>query len=373
MKLIHISDLHLGKSLNSFSLLEDQEYILDQIAGIADREKADAVLIAGDVYQRQAPQAEAMALFDRFVTRLTAGGHKVIVISGNHDSEQRVAYFSALIRSAGVYSAPQFDGKMDCVTLNDEYGKINFWLLPYVRPQQVCKLTGAKELTFKEAVKTVLDAHVIDTRERNVILCHQFVTGSERCDSEEKSVGGLDNIDASLFDLFDYAALGHIHKPQAMTRPTLRYAGSPLKYSLSEVQHKKSVTLIDMREKGCVDVKTEQLHPLRDVRIVKGRFEEIMRMPYSEDYVGVVLTDELVPADALYSLRNVMPNILHLSVENSKTSEDIFIQEAEDIHAKSTLELFRDFYREQMNGVEPTPEHIEELTKILEKLEGSAE
>lgn len=370
MKFLHISDLHLGKQMNDLSLLEDQKAILAQITSIADEQKVDGVLIAGDVYQRSAPQAEAMALFDRFVTGLVCLGKKVFVISGNHDSALRVSYFSSLVKNSGVYITEAFDGRLQSVTLRDEYGEIVLWMLPFLRPSQVRRaLPEDKITTYQDAVAAILKNTVIDTAKRNVLICHQFITGSEVAGSEEMAVGGLDNIDASLFDDFDYVALGHIHNPQWVGRPTLRYAGSPLKYSFSEHNHKKSVSLVTLLEKGETQVSALPLYPLHDVRLVEGTLAEVTAMPYSEDYVWVTIHDELPPPDARVTISVTFPNMMQFSVENSHTKYDVNVLAAQRMENKSVAELFEDFYRLQNNDQPPSAAHTALLEKVLKELE----
>ena len=374
MKFIHLSDLHLGRQLVDVSLLPDQEAILDEILLIAEEEKPDAVLISGDVYQRSSPQAEAMALFDRFVSRLAKDSIRVFIISGNHDSALRISYFASLLRPSGVYVSEAFEGEMQKVELEDEFGKVNVWMLPFLRPAQVKhKLPQAKITSFQDAVKAVLDAAAVDMRERNVLLCHQFITGCETSDSEERALGGIDDVNASLFDGFDYVALGHIHKPQSIRSKTLRYAGSPLKYSFSEANHKKSVTVVDMGPKGDVNLKERHLHPLRDLRLLEGTLDELMRMDYTEDYVWITLHDELVPPDARVTLSVNYPNMLRFSVVNSRTKYDMDVQASGDLEKKSIPELFSDFYRLQNNGQEPGEAHLQMLQKILKEMEESHE
>lgn len=370
MKFLHLADLHLGKQLNDLSLLADQEAILQQIQSIAAQERVDAVLIAGDVYQRSAPQAEAMALFDRFVSGLSELGAKVFVISGNHDSALRISYFSSLLRQTGVHVTEAFDGQLQHVTLHDRDGDIAVWMLPFLRPAQVKRfLPEEKIASSQDAIAAVLRHAQIAPHMRNVLLCHQFITGSEISDSEEHAVGGLDGISASLFDDFDYVALGHIHKPQKLLRDTLRYAGSPLKYSFSEANHKKSVTLIDMQEKGCVAVRTIPLYPLHDVRLVEGMLDEIIRMPYSEDYVWITIHDELPPPDARVSLSVTFPNMLKFSVVNSRTKSDLDVIAVQRMEEKPVSELFSDFYRLQNNDQQPGEKHMQVLHSIIGELE----
>ena len=373
MRFLHIADLHLGKQMNDLSLLPDQEYILQQIVSIADSERADAVLIAGDVYQRSSPQAEAMALFDAFVSKLVNLGKQVFIISGNHDSALRISYFSSLIKSSGVYVTEAFDGTLQGVTLRDGDGEIVVWMLPFLRPSQVKrKLPEAKIATYQDAVEAVLRQTPVDPEKRNILLCHQFITGCETSDSEERAVGGLDNIDASVFDAFDYVALGHIHKPQRVLRDTLRYAGSPLKYSFSEANHKKSVAVVDVFEKGDIAVRTVPLYPLHDVRLIEGKLDELMNLPYSEDFLWVTVHDELPPPDARVTLSVNFPNMMKFSIVNSRTKTDIDVLATQSMENKSIPELFSDFYRLQNNDQAPSEAHQKVLQKVLKALEESA-
>ena len=370
MKFLHLADLHLGKQMNDLSLMEDQEAILDQMVSIARDERVDAVLIAGDVYQRSAPQAEAMALFDRFVSQLAEMGMKVFVISGNHDSALRISYFSRLVRSSGVYVSEEFTGAMQGIPLKDAYGEMTVWLLPFLTPARVKRLLPEKKIvTYQDAVAAVLAQTPIDTRGRNVLVCHQFITGCATSDSEERAVGGLDNVDAALFDGFDYVALGHIHRPQRMLRDTLRYAGSPLKYSFSEAGQSKSAVLVTLGEKGDVEVRTSPLYPLHDVRLVEGSLEQLQDLPYSEDYIWATVHDELVPPDARVSLSANMPNMLKFSVVNSKTKYDRDVLAAERMESKPVDELFADFYTLQHNGQAPGEEHMRVVRRVLRELE----
>ncbi len=370
MKFLHLADLHLGKQFNDVSLLEDQEVILQQIVDIAESEAVDGVLIAGDVYQRSTPQAEAMALFDRFISRLAADGRKVFIISGNHDSALRISYFGSLIRQAGVYVTQAFDGQLQHVELQDADGPLVVWMMPFLRPAQVKRhLPEEKIASYQDAIAAILRNTVVDASKRNVLLCHQFIAGSEISDSEEHSVGGLDQIDASLFDAFDYVALGHIHKPQRVLRETVRYAGSPLKYSFSEASHKKSVPVVELMEKGAVQVKKLPLYPRRDVRLVEGTLDEIVRMPYSEDYVWVTIHDELPPPDARVTASVTFPNMMKFSIVNSRTKCDVDVLATERMENKTVAELFCDFYRLQNNDQLPGEEHMKVLNKIIKEME----
>lgn len=374
MKFIHIADLHLGKQMNDLSLLEDQALILDQILSIADEERADAVLIAGDVYQRSSPQAEAMALFDRFVSRLAEAGRRVFVISGNHDSALRISYFSQLVRGAGVHVSEACTGQLQRVTLQDEAGEITLWLMPYLRASQVRRYFPEEKITsLQDAIAAVIRQADINPAKRNILLCHQFIMGCELAGSEEQSVGGLDAVSAEVFDAFDYVALGHIHRAQKAGRDAVRYAGSPLKYSFSEANHMKSVTLVDIPEKGSVQVRTIPLAPRRDVRLVEGMLAELLSLPYSEDYVWVTIHDELPPPDAKVSLTVNFPNMLKFSVVNSRTKYDVDVQNLGSLENKTVAELFSDFYRLQNNDQAPGEKHMQVLEKVIKELEDAYE
>ena len=371
MKFLHLADLHLGKRLNDFSFLEDQVRLLCQVEEIARSERADAVLIAGDVYQKASPQSEAMAVFDQFITRLKEMGLWVFVISGNHDSAQRISYFSSLLKNSGVYVSEAFDGHLQQVTLQDEHGELVVSLLPFLKPIQVRRFYPDEKIeTYQDAVQAVLRHSPVDTAKRNVLVCHQFITGAEISDSEEKTVGGLDNIDAAVFADFDYVALGHIHKPQQCARETLRYAGSLMKYSFSEVNQKKSVAVVEMGEKGEVSVHIVPLNAPHDMRQVEGLMDDVLAMPYSEDYVWVTLRDELPPPDARVTVSTVFPNMMKFSVVNSKTKTDIDVLAREAMENKSPEELFSDFYRLQNNDCPPGPRHMEILRSLRKELEG---
>lgn len=373
MRFIHTADLHLGKRLNDVPLIEDQVYILGEIRRIAREERAQAVIIAGDIYQSSSPQAEAMSAFNDFVTALAEDGTAVLAISGNHDSARRVSYLSALVRARGVYVSEEFTGTLQKVELEDEHGRIVVSLLPFVKPVSVRRCFPDEEIeTCQDAVAAVLRHSPLDGGARNVLVCHQFVTGAQESGSEELYAGGLECVDGRLFDGFDYVAMGHIHRAQRVGRDTVRYAGSPLKYSFSEAAHKKSVTVVDMGEKGSVQIKLVPLTPLHELREVEGYMEELMAAPYSEDYVHITLRDELVPPDARVTLSTVFPNMLRFGVKNSKTAEDEQEIVQQDVETKSVEELFCDFYALQNNGAQPAEEQLGLLRQILRE-EGGAE
>lgn len=369
MKLIHLSDLHLGKRVNEFSMLEDQQYILTEILQIIDREKPDGVMIAGDVYDKSLPSAEAVALLDDFLVRLAKRDLQVFLISGNHDSPERMAFGGRLMAQSGVHLAPVYDGKVSPITLTDEYGPVNLYLLPFLKPAHVRRCFPEREiLTYTDALAAAIEAMGVDPAQRNVLVTHQFVTGAARCDSEEISVGGTDNVDVSVFEPFDYVALGHIHGPQQVGRETVRYCGTPLKYSFSEAKHQKSVTVVELGEKGAVSVRTVPLTPMRDLAELRGTYEELtfrgfyQGTSYPRDYVHITLTDEEDIPDAVSKLRIIYPNLMKLDYDNKRTRAGIVLEGAED-QQRSPLELLEEFYEKQ-NG-QPMGEEQRAFAKSL--------
>jgi len=356
MKLIHLSDLHLGKRVNEFNMTDDQQYILTQILHIIDAETPDALLIAGDIYDKSVPSAEAVTLFDDFLCRLAKRSLPVMIISGNHDSPERLAFGNRLMDGAGIHLSPVYSGTITPVTLSDEFGEVNFWLLPFIKPVHVKRFfPDAGVESYTDAVRVAVKHMGINTQTRNVLVTHQFVTGASICESEEVSVGGSDNVDASVFASFDYVALGHIHGPQNIGSNRVRYCGTPLKYSFSEVEHNKSVTVVALQEKGCVHLRTIPLTPKHDLRQIQGAFAQLMDKSYYantvvDDYLHVILTDEEDVPEALGRLRNIYPNIMKLSYDNTRTRTTQLIEGAKDVKTKSPLELFMDFY-EQQNGL----------------------
>lgn len=369
MKLIHLSDLHLGKRVNEFSMLEDQQYILTEILQIIDREKPDGVMIAGDVYDKSVPSAEAVALLDDFLVRLAKRDLQVFLISGNHDSPERMAFGGRLMAQSGVHLAPVYDGKVSPITLTDNYGPVNLYLLPFLKPAHVRRCFPEREiLTYTDALAAAIEAMGVDPAQRNVLVTHQFVTGAARCDSEEISVGGTDNVDVSVFEPFDYVALGHIHGPQQVGWETVRYCGTPLKYSFSEAKHQKSVTVVELGKKGAVSVRTVPLTPMRDLAELRGTYEELTfrgfydGTSYPRDYVHITLTDEEDIPDAVSKLRIIYPNLMKLDYDNKRTRAGIVLEGAED-QQRSPLELLEEFYEKQ-NG-QPMGEEQRAFAKNL--------
>ena len=357
MKLMHLSDLHLGKRVNEFSMLEDQKYILDRIIDIAAAEKPGAILIAGDVYDKSVPSAEAVELFDYFLVGISALNIPVFVISGNHDSPERIAFGGRIMEKSGVYVSPVYDGKVQPVSLADEHGRIDFWMLPFVKPAHVRRaFPEAKIESYTDAIGVAIENMPIDSSVRNVLITHQFVTGATRSESEEVSVGGTDNVDASVFDIFDYVALGHIHGPQNIGSPRIRYCGTPLKYSFSEAKHVKSISMVTLGEKGNMEVAAIPLIPLRDMQEIKGSYEELTLRSFYEgtsyrtDYMHITLTDEEDIPDAVGKLRVVYKNLMKLSYDNRRTRMNTEIDAAENAEQKSPLQLFAELYEKQNNA-----------------------
>lgn len=359
MKFLHISDLHIGKRVNEFSMIDDQKYILKQILSIAEKEQADGVVIAGDIYDKPVPSAEAVQVFDWFLTKLAEQGKQVFAISGNHDSAERVAFGAQLMRGRGVYVSPVYMGEVTGIPLTDAYGDISVYLLPFIRPASVRHALGEEPGenmpdSYQEAVEYVISRMDIDQEKRNILVAHQFVTGAGRCESEEVIVGGLDNVDAEIFQAFDYVALGHIHSPQWIGRETVRYCGTPLKYSFSEAGQEKSVTVIHLKEKGNTELYTVPLMPLHDMRILCGTYLEVTaKSSYQdtdrEDYVKVILTDEEDIPDGIQKLRIIYPNLMRLEYDNSRTRENQTVEGIKDVEQKSEEELFEEFYALQNN------------------------
>ena len=355
MKLIHLSDLHIGKRVNEISMIEDQAHILSRILEVIDAEQPQAVLIAGDVYDKSVPSAEAVTLLDDFLFRLTQRQLRVFIISGNHDSPERLSFGSRLMTGAGIHVSRVYDGSVTSITLTDEYGSVNFYLLPFVKPAHVKHFYPDEAIeTYTDACRVAVAGMRIDPGSRNVLLAHQFVTGADRCESEDVSVGGMDNVDADLFEDFDYVALGHIHGPQNIGSPRIRYCGTPLKYSFSEANHEKSVTVVELGEKGSLTVRTVPLTPLRDLRQLRGSYAQLTdRGHYAgtavEDYLHITLTDEEDVPEAMGRLRCIYPNIMKLTYDNARTRGSQTIGSVEDIRRKSPLDLFCELYALQNN------------------------
>lgn len=353
MKLFHLSDLHIGKRVNEVSMLEDQAHILAQILTLIDEERPDALLIAGDVYDKSIPPAEAVSLFDDFLYSVSRRGVPVLMISGNHDSPERLAFGRRMMEGAGVYISPVYAGKTTPVTLHDAHGDVHFWLLPFLKPAHVRRFEPEAEIeSYTDAVRVAIERMNVDFSARNVLLTHQFVTGAATCESEELSVGGTDNVDASVFDGFDYVALGHLHGPQNVGSSRVRYCGTPLKYSFSEEKQEKSVTVVHLGEKGALRLEALALRPLHDMRRIRGSFAQLTAQgtaQTTQDYLHIVLTDEEDVPEAMGRLRQIYPQIMKLSYDNTRTRSDQIVEGAQDVQCKSPLALFEELY-ELMNN-----------------------
>ncbi|MBP5271381.1 MAG: exonuclease SbcCD subunit D [Clostridia bacterium] len=378
MKLFHLSDLHIGKFVHKVSMLEDQAYILGQVLDAVRTEKPDAVLLCGDLYDKPQISKEAEKLYDRFLTELLSCGQPVFAISGNHDSAAHVGYFSELLKRNRLYtSEPEFRGVMAPVTLEDEYGPVRFWLLPFLKPVDVRAAYPAEEYpevetdSYHSAIASVVAKLDVDPAERNVILAHQFVTGAsgvERSDSETISIGGLDNVGAEVFDAFDYVALGHIHRPQKVGRETVRYAGTPLKYSFSEANDQKGITVVELGDKGDVRVSALPLTPLRDMRRISGAFAELTTLKYysaqeREDYLEVTLTDTVEVPGAFSKLKAIYPNLLSLRYEQHEREREQEGFTVTDLEEMDPLRIVSGFFEEQTDR--PLSEEQEGLLKDL--------
>lgn len=382
MRILHLADLHLGKILQEESLLEDQKYMLEEIIKKVQEENIEIILISGDIYDRSIPQTDAVDMLDYFLNKLIKDLKKqVFIISGNHDSKERLGFGNKIFENDGLYISSKYEGQIKKVELQDEYGKLNIYLLPFIKPVEVKKYFEDEILSYDETIKKIIEKENIDETQRNIILTHQFVTcigeEVERTDSETISLGGIDNVDISNYDKFDYVAIGHVHRPQRIGRDTARYAGTMLKYSFSEVNHKKTIPIIDFKEKGNINIKLVELTPLRDMREIKGPIEELTKKgnyknTNTEDYIKAIITNEEPVYDAIGQIRKVYPNVLKLEIQNSKSSvsqNDEKEKELQNIKNKSEVELFNEFYKFQ-NYTELNDEQTQVIENIVKEIKG---
>lgn len=376
MKFLHLADLHLGKRYNEFSLIEDQKYILGKVLEIADNEKPDGVIIAGDIYDKSVPSAEAVELFDWFLSALCDRGIQVFAISGNHDSAERIAFGAKLMTQSGVHVSPVYSGEVSPVTLRDGFGEVNIYLLPFIKPATVRRFFEDEKIeNYNDALKAAVGAMQVDASVRNVLVAHQFVTGASHSGSEEYIVGDLGNVDAEIFAPFDYTALGHVHGAQNVGSERVRYSGTPLKYSLSEAKGEKSVTVVELKEKGSLTVRTVALKPLRDVVEIRGAYEELTKKSFydgttlDKDLVHVVLTDEDDVPDALAKLRLIYPYIMNVRYDNKRTQSSSQAEQLEAVPARSPIELFSALFEAQ-NNKPMSPEQREFVENLIEKVWG---
>lgn len=373
MKIMHLSDLHIGKKVNEYSMLQDQIYILKEILHIIDDEKVETVIIAGDVYDRSLPPNEALELFDEFLYQLSSRNVNVFVISGNHDSPERISYGGRMMTENKIFLSPVYDGNVKPISLNDDYGEVNFYLLPFVRPADIRRYFPDENIeNYTDAVKVAIDNMNVDFSERNILVTHQFVTGAELSESEDIIVGGTDNVSGEVFDGFDYVALGHIHREQTVGKDNIRYCGTPLKYSFSEAKNIKSVTILDFNDKGNIEYSKIPLTPFRDMREIRGTYYELtLKSNYestnTEDYLHITLTDEEDIPDAIGKLRSIYPNIMKLDYDNLRTRGSGTVDAIENIESKSPFELFADLFKQQ-NNQDMSEEQEEIMRNLIDKI-----
>ena len=373
MKIMHLSDLHIGKKVNEYSMLQDQIYILKEILRIIDNEKVETVIIAGDVYDRSLPPNEALELFDEFLYQLSSRNVNVFVISGNHDSPERISYGGRMMTENKIFLSPVYDGNVKPISLNDDYGEVNFYLLPFVRPADIRRYFPDENIeNYTDAVKVAIDNMNVDFSERNILVTHQFVTGAELSESEDIIVGGTDNVSGEVFDGFDYVALGHIHREQTVGKDNIRYCGTPLKYSFSEAKNIKSVTILDFNDKGNIEYSKIPLTPFRDMREIRGTYYELtLKSNYestnTEDYLHITLTDEEDIPDAIGKLRSIYPNIMKLDYDNLRTRGSGTVDAIENIESKSPFELFAELFKQQ-NNQDMSEEQEEIMRNLIDKI-----
>ena len=371
MRFLHLADLHKGKRVNEFSMIEDQRYILNQILDIVKEQEVQCVLIAGDIYDKAVPSAEAVLLLDQFISRLAEMNVKVVAISGNHDSPERIGFGAEIMSTSGVYMSHPFNGNVEKVTLEDECGPINIYMLPFIKPAVVRPFFQEEDVSsYDRAMEIVINS--ISINKRNVLLVHQFVKGGSICESEEVSIGGVDQVSADYFENFDYVGLGHLHGPQTIGRETVRYAGTPLKYSFSEVNHKKSALIFDLKEKGNIEITKIPFKPIRDMKEIKGTYDQITARDFykdmnTQDYYHITLTDEEDVPEAIGKLRTIYPNIMRLDYDNTRTRTNNAVTEIENIELKSPLELFKEFYVIR-NNQDMSPEQEKLVMDLIEKI-----
>lgn len=373
MLLAHISDLHLGKTLFNYALLEDQEYILEQIVAILTQKKVDVLMIAGDVFDKNVAPEAGLKVFRKFLNKLVEANIKVMIISGNHDSAERLTFGAEFMTEKGIYFSKVYDGVIEPVTLTDEYGPVHFYLLPFVKPSTVQHyFEEEKIVTADDAVRCAVSHMKVDTKERNIILAHQNILSAKRCESEEVFIGGQDAVSDEVFADFDYTALGHIHGQQKIGKHNVYFCGTPLKYSVSELNHNKVMPIISLGQKGTVDVEMIPLVPKRDLRQITGTFDEIMTNaktdPHNhEDFIDIILTDEDEVMDAMASLRTVYPNVLKLSYDNKATKAAETVEKFSGVNEKKPLELFEIFYQSR-RGSEMNEEQKQYMQSLIEKI-----
>ncbi len=378
---MHLSDLHIGIRLNDFSLIEDQKYIFEQIVDLAISEDVDTVLISGDIYDKAAPSEESFALYDWLLTEFFMLGINVAVISGNHDSSYRVSFASSMLSDCNIYTSNTYNGKVKSFTVNDEYGPVNVYLLPFVKPVNVRAFFPDEDITtYTDAIETAINKMSVNYSQRNIILSHQYVTGSFRCDSEQINVGGLDNVNGSVYEGFDYVALGHLHTHQRVNgKENIQYCGTPLKYSVSEANNQKLVIIGELLEKGNLKLTYHELTPLHELLVIKGDYDKLTDRSFytsgefsQEDYIAFLLTDEDDVPDAAAKLRSIYPRILSVKYDNTRTrteAGDITIDSSKE---KNPIEYFCELYEAQ-NGKPMSENQKDYANSLIEELWGDNE
>ncbi|CUM82955.1 Nuclease sbcCD subunit D [Dorea longicatena] len=385
MKFFHLSDLHIGKQLHRYNLKEDQQVILKEVITYAKELRPDAIVIAGDIYDKSVPSAEAVNVFDEFLTDLSEITPEIpiLIISGNHDSPDRLKYASEILKRHHIYLAGNVPERpeehIEKVTLHDVYGEVDFYLLPFMKPAYVKNIfvDGTPE-TYSDAVKEIIKREKIDYKDkRNVLVSHQFYVGEkaespETCDSEVFSVGGIDNVDIGSVKEFDYVALGHLHGAQCIGKPEIRYCGTLLKYSVSESTQNKSLTVVTLKAKGeKPEIENYPLHPLRDVRKKKGTLDEIIKEAQEtekDDYISITLTDEIDPYKPKEQLERIFSHILEIRVDNQRTRTKLKEMD-EELVMKDPFTSFAEFYKE-MQGREMNGEEETIMKEIFDKAKG---
>lgn len=374
MKFIHVSDLHLGKRVCEYSMLDDQQHILKQLLKITADEMPDGVFIAGDIYDKSVPSAEAVAMFDDFLVKLSSLKLPVFIISGNHDSPERLAFGGRLIDLSGIHISPVYSGSITPLSIEKNGEKADIYMLPFIKPANVRSITGNNEIeTYTDAVRAALEEIETDSSRINILLTHQFVTGAKRSDSEEITVGGTDNVDAEVFDGFDYVALGHIHSAQNVGSSRIRYCGTPLKYSFSEVSQNKSATIVEICKDKPPLIRTAELVPLHNMQEIRGKYEDITKKSFYEettltdDYLHITLTDEENIPGVVQKLQTIYRRLMKLDYDNTRTRHHAEIQAVSEEKMKNPVELFEEFYK-QRNGSEMSDEQMDFMRRLIEEI-----
>lgn len=373
MRFLHLADLHLGKRVNEFSMIEDQKYALKQVLNIIEEHNVQSVLMAGDIYDKSVPSAEAVLLLNDFLTELSKKKVTTFVISGNHDSAERIGFGSDIMSLAGIHMAKPYNGEVEQIIIEDEHGEICVYMLPFIKPATVKHAHKEEEIiTYDDAMAVVMKNINLDKNKRNILIAHQYVSGADRCDSENMSIGGIDEVSGEHFKNFDYVALGHLHGPQHVHSENIRYAGTLLKYSFSEVHHHKNALIVDMGEKGEINFEKIDIKPLHDMRELKGTYEELTAKTFyedmdTEDYFHITLTDEEDKVNALALLRTIYPNIMKLDYDNQRTRRNQDVMLTQKVEEKSPLDLFEEFYKMQ-NNMPMTEEQREMMKEMVQKV-----